>query len=139
MAMATKAIWLKLMRCRLGCFFAMPTLYQNKESPALCSRKREMAIASGSLAIYNLFTDSPFRTLEDFMPDNWSWAELNDEQMSLLKEAEETLGADIVLAFKAGDGAAMADLKPASLNESQMDCLKGTEEKLGSVLVAYQN
>lgn len=73
------------------------------------------------------------------MSDTWTWASLDDKQMGLLKETEETLGADIVLAFQPGDGGAQASLKPAELNDSQQECLQGAEEKMNSILVAYSN
>ena len=75
------------------------------------------------------------------MTADWNWAELNDEQMELLKETEETLGADIVLAFKSGQGelvGAQADMAPAELDESQLECLMGAEGKMNAVLVAYR-
>jgi hypothetical protein len=75
------------------------------------------------------------------MADAWTWAELDERQMGLLKEAEETLGADILLAFQKGDGEPMSppfDLAPADLDESQVECLEGAEEKLNAVVIAYQ-
>lgn len=75
------------------------------------------------------------------MTDSWDWAELSDEQMGLLKETEETLGADIVLAFESGRGGSVdtqTDMLPAELDESQIECLMGAEEKMNAVLVAYR-
>jgi hypothetical protein len=71
----------------------------------------------------------------------WQWAQLSDEQLQWLKQAEQTLGADVLLAFQGAGAAArpgVPNLQAAALNESQMDCLRGTETKLNAVVVAYQ-
>ncbi len=63
----------------------------------------------------------------------WTLTHLTDEQERMLKEAEATLGANVLLAFTAGQ------VVPSQLNESQMECLKGLEEKLGmSVLAVHR-
>ena len=63
----------------------------------------------------------------------WSWAELDNEQLDLVRQAEETLGADVVLVYTpGGDGvpvSASSGLRPSELDESKVDCLQG---------VAYQ-
>jgi hypothetical protein len=75
----------------------------------------------------------------------WMWARLNREQIRLLMEAEETLGADILLAYRERDQALgqeeridQSSVRPASLDESQLECLQGLEQQLGAVVVAYQ-
>lgn len=60
-------------------------------------------------------------------------ANLNNEQLEQVKEAERTLIPDIeILAFKS------ADSEVARLNPSQLECLQGLEQKLGLTLVAYR-
>lgn len=75
----------------------------------------------------------------------WIWARLNREQLKLLAEAEETLGADFLLAYRQDDQALDGDIEPyrrnlqvTDLNESQLECLGGLEERLQAVVVAYQ-
>lgn len=74
------------------------------------------------------------------MADAWKWAELDDKKMGLLKEAEETLGADYLLAFHTdgGDRPPQVNMQPASLDDSQVECLAGTEKLLDAVVIAYQ-
>jgi hypothetical protein len=76
----------------------------------------------------------------------WVWADLNADQMNLIHQAEETLGADYILAFQPDDppGHASAEeaeppfgLQAAELNPSQLECLAGLEHMLGAVIVAY--
>jgi len=77
------------------------------------------------------------------MADNgWTWAHLNKIQLDKIAEAERTLGADYVLAYRPEAGARSGDvaafgLKPAPLSESQSECLHGLEAEVGAVLVAY--
>lgn len=61
----------------------------------------------------------------------WMLANLTDDQLKLVREAEQTLGSISVLVFRP------ADLKVAGLNESQIECLQGLEKKLGMMVVAY--
>ena len=61
----------------------------------------------------------------------WMLANLTDDQLKLVREAEQTLGSINVLVFRP------ADLKVAGLNESQIECLQGLEKKLGMMVVAY--
>ncbi len=59
-------------------------------------------------------------------------ANLDDEQLNEVKEAEKTLASDIeILAFKS------AQTDVAHLNASQVECLQGLEQKLGLTLIAY--
>jgi hypothetical protein len=62
----------------------------------------------------------------------WTLTHLTPEQEQLLKEAEATLGANILLAFND------AQVTPTQLTESQMECLKGLEEKLGVTVLAVE-
>lgn len=72
----------------------------------------------------------------------WTWARLDRAGLELLKETEQTLGADVVLVYAQGapdaPAATRAGLRPASLDESQLECLRGVEAKVGGVAVAYQ-
>jgi hypothetical protein len=79
------------------------------------------------------------------MDQKWTWAGLNEQQVSWLREAESALGADYLLAFRperpASDRAVDDKhnrLPVASLNESQLECLHGVESRLDAVVVAYQ-
>ena len=79
------------------------------------------------------------------MNSDWSWARLNRQQLDLIKEAEETLGADILMAYRPdqradarGELITQSGFQVASLNESQLECLQGLEQQLDSVVVAYQ-
>lgn len=73
---------------------------------------------------------------------NWSLAELDDAELDLVREAEETLGADVVLVYRpGGDGVPASDppgLRPSELDESKLECLQGLERRIGSVAVAYR-
>lgn len=62
----------------------------------------------------------------------WMLANLTDDQLKLVREAEQTLGPVRVLVFRP------ADLQVAGLNESQIECLQGLEKGLGLTVVAYQ-
>jgi hypothetical protein len=64
--------------------------------------------------------------------------------MDLLKEGEDTLGADILLAYQQDQQAQAASesisgygLRVADLNESQLECLQGLEQKMEAVVIAY--
>ena len=77
--------------------------------------------------------------------NGWTWAELNDDQMKLVTEAEGSLGADYLLAYCPSEQEtprsvrfALLELQAAGLDESQLDCLNGLESQLGAVIVAYQ-
>ncbi len=75
---------------------------------------------------------------------SWTLARLNPEQMQLLSEAEQTLGARYLLAYKqmAPRRALPLDqvvgrLRAAELNDSQVECLRGLESRMDAVVVAY--
>lgn len=75
----------------------------------------------------------------------WSWAALNREQLGLLHEAENTLGADILLAYQQesqpqaqAPAIAQMGLQVAALNESQLECLQGLEQMVNAVVIAYR-
>jgi hypothetical protein len=79
------------------------------------------------------------------MDNGWKWARLDRERLALIREAEETLGSDILLAYQPGDQQAVQgesiarmQIQVAPLDESQLECLQGLEEKISAVVVAYQ-
>ncbi len=57
-------------------------------------------------------------------------AQLNEEQLKVVREAEQSLGPISLVMFQPVE----ADI--AKLNESQVECLKGLEQKLGLTAVA---
>jgi hypothetical protein len=79
------------------------------------------------------------------MKNGWKWARLDRERLELIREAEQTLGSDILLAYQPDEQASVQvenisqmQIQIASLNESQMECLQGLEAQVGAVVVAYQ-
>jgi hypothetical protein len=78
--------------------------------------------------------------------NRWAFANLNNEQLELVKEGENTLGAEYLLAYvqdeKAPTGYVelfIEGLMTAPLDDSQLECLAGLEERLNAVVVAYRN
>ena len=75
----------------------------------------------------------------------WTWADLSGNQLKELKETEESLGADILLAFahtsQSGFGdvnISQSNLKIASIDNEQVKRLQKLEEKLQTVIIAYE-
>ncbi len=66
------------------------------------------------------------------MNNAWTLANLTDEQLGKLKEAEQTLGPFNLLAYQP------VPVQPAQLNASQTECLQGLEKILGVTIVAYR-
>ncbi|HEY1014928.1 MAG TPA: hypothetical protein VGE07_19630 [Herpetosiphonaceae bacterium] len=79
------------------------------------------------------------------MPEQhgWRWAELTDQHLELIHQAEATLGADYVLAYQPADSADPAAQAPrlaaAPLTASQLECLAGLESMIQAVIVAYSD
>jgi hypothetical protein len=78
------------------------------------------------------------------MTTGWTWANLTDDQLRLMTEAERTLGADYLLVYQPSPQptddsveAQLEDLQPAPLTASQLECLHGLEEQLHTIVVAY--
>lgn len=75
----------------------------------------------------------------------WTWANLNEQQVQLMTQAEASLGADYLLVYTPTDHVdptvepQVRDLKAAPLTESQLECLHGLESQMGAVIVAYAN
>lgn len=74
----------------------------------------------------------------------WIYADLEPDQLGLIALAEETLDADVVLAYQPSrwgtvDPDTVADgLTPVGLEGSQLECLQGLERIVDGVLVAYR-
>ena len=74
----------------------------------------------------------------------WTFAELEPEQVELVHEAERTLDTDVVIAYAPSrwgtvDPDAIGDgLTPVELEASQLEYLQGLERMVGGVLVAYR-
>ncbi len=66
------------------------------------------------------------------MPEIWTLAPLTPEQERLIKEAEATLGAGVLLAYRRGQ------VEPSHLTPSQLECLEGLEQKLGLTILAVE-
>ncbi len=62
----------------------------------------------------------------------WKIADLTDEQLKEIKEAEKTLGPFDLLAFQP------VQMDTAGLTASQLECLQGLEKNLGITIVAYR-
>ena len=73
----------------------------------------------------------------------WTWADLSDDQLRLVAEAERALSADYLLAYHPTDHSSRAvkarvrDLRAAPLSESEIECLQGLESQLQAVVIAY--
>jgi len=73
----------------------------------------------------------------------WTWADLSDDQLRQVSEAEQALGADYLLVYQPSRASRRAvaarvrRLQAAQLSESQLECLHGLEAQLQAVVVAY--
>ena len=75
------------------------------------------------------------------MATKYALADLTPEQERLLREAEETLGGGILLAYgesSSGTGHAPAGIAYSELTASQVECLEGLEKQLGLVVLAVR-
>jgi hypothetical protein len=74
----------------------------------------------------------------------WTFADLEPEQLALVTEAERTLDTDVVMAYRPSpygtvDPETISDgLRPVDLEPTQLECLQGLEKMVGGVLVAYR-
>ncbi len=74
----------------------------------------------------------------------WTFADLEPEQLALVTEAERTLDTDVVMAYKPSPYGTVdpdtisAGLRPVDLEPAQLEYLRGLERKVGGVLVAYR-
>ena len=57
---------------------------------------------------------------------------LTPDQEQMLKEAEDSLGGGVLLAYSD------EQVRPTDLDESQIECLQGLEEKLGATIIAVR-
>jgi len=79
----------------------------------------------------------------DAMADTiWTWARLDSHGIEAVEEAERMLGADVVLAYAAGeprtDLPALLPMVAATLDDRQIESLRELEAQLGVVAVAYR-
>ncbi|MCC7446298.1 MAG: hypothetical protein IT324_02730 [Anaerolineae bacterium] len=79
------------------------------------------------------------------MSSRWNWANLTQDQLDRIAEAEATLGSNvsILMAYQPDPRGYREDMAPveqpiAPLTESQIECLRGLEQQLGTVIIAYQ-
>ncbi len=79
------------------------------------------------------------------MPSEWSYAELRQEQLDLVREAERSLDTDVVMVYRPSAWGTVdpevvsADgLRPDELEPAQLERLQGLETKVGGVMVAYR-
>lgn len=80
------------------------------------------------------------------MAEHWNWANLNSEQLKLLRDGEKGLGADILLAFQQSQtpevqagSFAQKDLQLAALNEGQLQDLRKLEKSIQAVVIAFRH
>ena len=78
-------------------------------------------------------------------PRNGTFADLEPDQLALVAEAERTLDADVVMAYKPSAWGTVDPRRrsptgcdPVELEPSQLECLQGLERMVGGVLVAYR-
>jgi hypothetical protein len=75
------------------------------------------------------------------MATNYALANLTPDQERLLREAEDTLGGGILLAYSEADGrsgGAPTGIAYSDLTASQVECLEGLEKQLGLVVLAVR-
>jgi hypothetical protein len=76
--------------------------------------------------------------------ESWTWADLDQHQLDQLKDAEEKLGAEILLAYQTGERPIRQELfdrnrlQAAALDQRQLEQLQDLENSMQVVLVAYQ-
>ena len=74
----------------------------------------------------------------------WTFADLEPEQLVLVNEAERTLDTDVVVAYAPSPWGTVdpdtvaVGMHPVELESSQLECLQGLERMVGGVLVAYR-
>jgi hypothetical protein len=79
------------------------------------------------------------------MGSGWTFADLTNDQVNLVTEAERSLGADVVMVYRSGastwadvERIAEEGLAPDPLEPSQLERLQALERQLGAVAVAYR-
>lgn len=79
------------------------------------------------------------------MASQWSYAELGEDQLELVAEAERTLDTDVVMVYRPSawgtvdpEAVSAEGLHPVELEGSQLECLQGLERQVGGVMVAYR-
>ncbi len=74
---------------------------------------------------------------------HWKLAELDNEQLAIVHEAEQSLHLDYLLLYRTTNAETAAfqppsGLRLAHLSDSEMECLQGMEKNLGAVAIAYE-
>lgn len=71
----------------------------------------------------------------------WTWSELDEEQVRLLSEVEESLDGELVLAYRPAqpgkDRPVTVRMTPAQLDQEALRRIEELERTLGVVAVAY--
>jgi hypothetical protein len=77
--------------------------------------------------------------------NNWNFAQLEDEQLELIKEGEAVLGVDYLVAYRQDPGARpgmvelyVEGLSAAPMDDSEIEVLESLEQRLQAVVVAYK-
>ena len=76
---------------------------------------------------------------------NLTFAHLNGSQIQALTQAEQSFGADYLIALEPGGKDSSRPVAPppqalrvAPLTASQLECLNGLEDQLHAIVVAYR-
>lgn len=71
----------------------------------------------------------------------WTWSELDEEQVRLLSEVEDSLDGEVVLAYRPAepgrDRPVHVRMTPAELDAEELRRIEELERRLGVVAVAY--
>ena len=75
----------------------------------------------------------------------WTFADLDKSHLELVRLAERTLPADVVMVYEEGGtglapdpARAVADLQPVPLAPDELECLQGLERQVEGIAVAYR-
>lgn len=79
------------------------------------------------------------------MGSGWTFADLTNDELALVADAERTLDADVVMVYRSG-AQSWADVEriaeegfaPDPLDPTQLERLQDLERQLGAVAVAYR-
>lgn len=77
--------------------------------------------------------------------NNWNFAQLEDEQLELIREGEAVLGVDYLVAYRQDPSARpgmvelyVEGLSAAPMDDSEIEVLESLEQRLQAVVVAYK-
>ena len=78
--------------------------------------------------------------------NTWNFAQLESEQLELVREGELALSVDYLVAYRQDGGVPqgyvelfLEGLNAAQLEVSEIECLEGLEQRLQTVIVAYRS